>query len=286
MKFVARLVALVALTAALAGPPAAAQSDPWSLRQNTESCYIARTFTVGNRTLDLTIQSFGPDTPVHFILSGPGLPLLKQRAQVAKIGFGGIADAHSMVALFGSAGTTPMIVFAEALGPVRVNGRFVTGTPNVPLWQGVDPAAKQLYFEAPGMEPLTLQIGPMEPEYARLDACAQALADKWSAAASAGAKPVTAPKPTDQSETNWHLKFPAALLLNRISALVEVRMTIDDKGRAHDCVVQRSTWDLQYGTIACSAYQNNTRFEPARDAQGNAVPGFYNTAAIFIVLNT
>lgn len=285
MKSAVRFLASLGIAAAAAAVafPAAAQSDPWALRQNAESCYIARSFALGNRSVNLTIQSFGPSTPMHFILSGQGLPLLEQRAEAASIGFGGEQAASQSLALFGQAGDTPMIVFATALHTVSHMGWYYKGSGGVPFFAKIDPAAEVLYFDAANMDPVTLPIGPMEPEYARLDACAQALVDKWSAAASKGAKPVTPPTLLQAKETNWHIKYPENLLLHRISGLIDLRMTVDKNGRAHDCVVQRATWALRFGTDACSMFESRARFEPAKDATGTPVPALFRTSMSYII---
>jgi hypothetical protein len=286
MSFTFRLIsAFAGLLAIALGTPAAAQADPWSLSQSAESCYIARNFPVGNGTIALTIQSFGTATPVHFIISGQGLPRLPERALAAKIGFGGEEQAAQSLALFGKAGDTPMIVFASAVHKVSHMGWYYQGTTGPPFFAKIDPAAEVLYFSATGMEPLTLPIGPMQAEYSRLESCAQALENKWSAAASADATPATAPKLIDAQETSWHIKYPEPLLLHRVSGLVELRMTVDASGRAHDCVVQRATWAPRFGDDACWIFLNRSHFEPARDAAGTAVPALFRTSLSFVIFN-
>jgi hypothetical protein len=275
----------IAVGAAVATGTAAAQDDPWRLGQNAESCYMARTFDAGGRSVTLTIQSFGTKTPMHFILSGQGLPRLAQRAKAANIGFGGEKSATEALALFGEGGGTPMVVFATALHEVSHMGWYYRGSGGPPFFAKIDPTARVLYFSAADMEPLSLPIGPMEAEYARLDACAQGLTDKWKAAASGGATAVSAPKLMEAKEVGWHIKYPENLLLHRISGLIELRMTIDPKGRARDCVVQRATWAQRFGDDACRMFLNRATFEPARDAFGNAVSSLFRTSMSFIIFD-
>ena len=102
------------VTAALAGPPAAAQSDAWALRQNAESCYLERTFGSGAGKIELVIQSFGPTSPYHVVLSGANLPTDKDRARPARVGFGGEGAAKDSVVLVGSSGGEPMVLLTVA----------------------------------------------------------------------------------------------------------------------------------------------------------------------------
>jgi protein TonB len=87
----------------------------------------------------------------------------------------------------------------------------------------------------------------------------------------------------DAAEVSWHMKYPEDLLLNRVSGLVELRMTVDAKGRAHDCVVQASTWASRFGEQSCEHLQEIARFDPAPDAQGNPVSGYFHATALLAI---
>lgn len=282
---VRRAMVFGAAVAAMTHPEiAAAQSEPWALGQNAESCFLSRGYTTQSGRLDLTIQSFGPETAYHFILSGAALPLKDQRAMPAMIGFGGEAAATKSLALFGKAGAAGMLVFDASLPrPISYLGWYYQGTEGPPFITKVDPTATVLYFQATDTSPLTLQLGPMEPEYARLDACVEALDRKWAAAASGDAQPATAPTLIEGKETNWHIKYPENLLLARISGLVELRMTVDAQGRPHDCVVQRATWATRFGDDACSDFEKLAHFQPAQDSSGKPVSALFRTSMSFII---
>ena len=129
---------------------------------------------------------------------------------------------------------------------------------------------------------MNLRLGDMTGEYDRLDACVEALEAKWSAAASGGTEPAKGPELLHPGEANWHMKYPNVLLLNLISGVAELRMTVDEKGRARDCVVQVSTWAPQFGEDSCAALKSVARFEPARDARGNPVKALFRTSLMFI----
>lgn len=283
-KAVVRAAALGVFMAALLQPGlAAAQSGAWALRQNAESCYLSRSFATPAGQVDLTIQSFGPETAYHFILSGAGLPLKDQRAVATMIGFGGEQAATKSLTLFGKAGSAGMLVFAASLPrPVSYLGWYYQGAGMVPFLARIDPDATVLFYQAPDVGPLTLPLGPMQAEYSRLDACGRALDQKW-AAASGNSSPATAPTLLQGKETNWHIKYPENLLLARVSGLVELRMTVDAQGRAHDCVVQRATWASRFGEDACSQLEKIAHFEPAHDAAGKPTPALFRTSMSFII---
>ncbi len=290
---IAAVIACAALAPAAgsvkAQAPANSQPDRWMLHQASENCYLSRSFVSGGHKMDVLIESFGSQTPYHVIVRGAGLPLLPQRGEVARVGFGGrIASADTFV-LVGKSGKEPMLLFA-AQPPQREQVKILsslyvgTGTKGL-VAVGIDPLGETLSLEMTGMSPLSFPLGSMQSEYARLNGCAQALVAKWSAAASAGATPANPPKLLQAREAAWHMKYPENLLLNRVSGLAELRMTIGPKGRAHDCVVQISVWASRFGDNSCNALEEVAPFEPAHDAEGKPVSALYRTSALFVIWN-
>jgi hypothetical protein len=279
------VMVLATASAASAQSPTPRTGDPWQLRQNAESCYLDRTFDTGAGKVELLIQSFGTNSPYHFILRGSNLPSDKDRARPARVGFGGDDAAKDAVVLVGSAGAEPMVLMmVEPPHPVTVMRWFysytVTRTPTIiPL----DSAAEKLFFEFPGKDPISLPLGPMQSEYAALDGCVGKLVQTWSTAASKGSRAVTAPELLHSQEALWHVPYPANLLLNRVNGVVELRMTVSPEGRARDCKVQMATWVSQFGADACEKFKEEARFEPAHDSSGKPIAALFRTSVMFII---
>jgi hypothetical protein len=262
-------------------------TDPWKLSQTADSCYLQRSFGTGERKVDLLIQAFGSTTPYHVMIRGGGLPLRQQRAESARVGFGGEKTAQDALILVGKSGEVPMAVIAASPPrPVRVNflSWLYEGTRTAAyMVVPIDPSGTELHVELQGSGPIDLPIGSMGSEYSRLDSCAAAIEHKWALATAPDGAAVDAPQITPETATNWQVKYPPNLLLARISGLVELRMTIDPKGRAHGCVVQMATWSPQFGEHACSDIQEYARFVPAHDRQGKPVSALYRTAMMFMI---
>ena len=283
---IAAWVAAAAL-AALTGPaPAqapAVQGDAWVLGQAPENCYISRSIDADGQKAEVLIQSFGMTTPYHVVVRSPALPLLPQRAEVAQVRFGSALPSKDTYAILGKWNGVGTAVFAVSWHDVGQYGEIY-------YYQGavaqtaatIDRSAQVLSLQVPNSGPLTFQLGDMTGAIDRLDACTRALEAKWSAAASAGATVATQPELLHPGEANWHMKYPNVALLNLISGMTEVRMTVDEKGRARDCVVQVSTWLPQFGEDSCEALKTVARFKPAHDAQGNPVKALFRASIIFI----
>jgi hypothetical protein len=267
--------------------PGLATADPWKLNQTADSCYLQRSYGTGEHKTDLLIQSFGSTTPYHVMVRGDAVPLRPQRAESARVGFGGEKSAKETLVLIGKSGEMPMlVVLASPPRPFGVNflSWLYRGVrTNAPMGVPTGPSATELYVDLQGGGPIDLPLGPMSSEYSRLDSCAAAVEHKWALATVPGGAAMDAPQITPETAGNWQIKYPENLLLNRISGLVELRMTVDAKGRAHDCVMQMATWSPQFGERACSDIQEYARFVPAHDGQGKPVSALYRTAMMFMI---
>lgn len=279
----AACASLATLPVPVAAQAPTTQADAWVLGQGPENCYLSRSFSSGSQKIDVLIQSFGSTSPYHVVVRSAAVPLRPQRAEVAAIKFGSALALQDTFVVVGKWNDTATLVFAATTHEVGVNGEiYVYQRTDARTVAPIDTSGQVLSIEMPDMAPLSVPLGDMTGEYTRLDACTQTLEAKWSAAASGTAVPTKAPVLLHPGEANWHMKYPENLLLNLISGLAEVRMTVDEKGRARDCVVQVSTWASRFGEDSCRALEQIARFEPARDAQGNPVKALFRTSLIFI----
>jgi len=66
--------------------------------------------------------------------------------------------------------------------------------------------------------------------------------------------------------------YPPALRRAGIGGRVEVHMTVDPGGRVSRCVIARSSGSAELDALTCRLVSQRYRFDPARDARGQAVP--------------
>ena len=66
--------------------------------------------------------------------------------------------------------------------------------------------------------------------------------------------------------------YPAAAQRANAEGLVSVRVTVGANGRVSDCAVTSSSGNADLDAATCRLAKRNGRFEPARDAEGQAVP--------------
>ena len=281
----ARLAAAIVLTASSGA--AVAQAPPaqtaWVMGRAAENCYLTRSFGSGSQKIDVLIQAFGSSSPYHVVIRSNGLPLRPQRAEVARIGFGGSLAPTDTFVIVGKSGEMPTAVFAASSHAVSLYGSiYLYQKTDARIVVPLDPAGQVLSIDMTDAAPLSLQLGDMTGEYARLDECARGLEAKWVGTAGGGVTPVSGPELLHPGEASWHMKYPENLLLSLTSGIAEMRMTVDEKGRARDCVVQMSTWASRFGEDSCAAMERVARFEPAKDANGNSVKALFRASALFI----
>jgi hypothetical protein len=286
MRSFAAVASLLALAAPSQARQPAPQPDAWRLIQTPQYCSLARSIGEGADKADVFIQSFGSNSVYHVLVRSAALPLRAQRSAVAQVGFGGANDPKEAFIILGKtgAGVATAVFAANPPRQVEMGGAFYLGKgTDAHTTVPIDTTGETLTIDMEGMGTLAIPLGSMAGEYARLDACVEGLEAGWRTAASAGALAVSGPKMLHPGETNWHLKYPENLLLNRISGFAELYVTVDAKGRARDCVIQLSTWAPDFGDKSCSAMKTIARFEPARDSQGNPVSALYRTSLMFVI---
>ena len=75
--------------------------------------------------------------------------------------------------------------------------------------------------------------------------------------------------------------YPWEYLRNALSARVHLRLMTDERGAVSRCIVQSPRGENIAGAVACRELVKTAKFEPALDANGNPVPGFYTTMIFY-----
>lgn len=66
--------------------------------------------------------------------------------------------------------------------------------------------------------------------------------------------------------------YPRTARRNGAEGTVGVMFNVGPEGRAHDCAIVQSSGSADLDNITCRLIEHRFRYEPARDAQGQAVP--------------
>lgn len=101
-------------------------------------------------------------------------------------------------------------------------------------------------------------------------------------AAAVAKRAITPPKPKNAGG-DWFRQsdYPSALQRQGIEGTVFFRLTIDRRGRVKNCVVTRSSGHAELDISSCKAATKRARFESARNGEGRAVEGSYDSKVIW-----
>lgn len=69
--------------------------------------------------------------------------------------------------------------------------------------------------------------------------------------------------------------YPSSAIRAEEQGVVGISIQIDGDGRVTSCTVTRSSGSSALDDVTCRLYQRRARFEPARDAGGNAIASTY-----------
>lgn len=288
-QWLATMLAAAALGAAptpawAADPPRVfAPSSEWTSGGDDESCWIIRQFGNEDDRITLALQVFGPGpTSYSALLRGEPLPQRDSGALEFETRFSADADAQDRVGVLTSSGGVPRLAFRLSLEPPHVLAARGAGE-SVPF--AVD-AEREAAIDALTLtfsrgRPLTLQHGPLSEPLARLRACAAGLVAKWGLDPAVQRSLSRQPVPLEIGTWLAPGSYPWEYLRTYRSAAVNLRLMVDARGTPTECVVQSPRSPSNAGTIACREIMKAARFEPALDAAGEPVPGYFVTSVFF-----
>ncbi|MCB2067028.1 MAG: hypothetical protein KDE15_10370 [Erythrobacter sp.] len=277
---------LVAPQPALAQARNLEPAGDWSLRQDSEYCRLSRTFGSGSRQVALYLYSYGPTGGYQVILVGQGLPRNENKARVANIAWGSIADAEPSMVINGRVGNQGSITFRTY--PAQAGGRFTwiwSGTSDNRTEVPFNPLAQRLAISTGELDPIELPIGDMAQPLAQLANCEAALAASWYLSVADPATLTSQPELLNGYEVLRSLRWPATLLLNRQSLLFQMRMAVDAQGQVQDCVLQAPLIDQQDARLLCRDFTRVARFTPATGQDGQPVAALFRASTLLFLFD-
>lgn len=287
------LAAAMPLALGLAHPAAARDpfmlepSSPWEIDYAADSCALRRTFGEGQQQTQLEMRRFAP-----------GLSL--QTTVASKIRM----TTRSIRFRFGDEGEWTNLenpLFAELdddLGGVIIRHSLF----EPPLDEDAEPEEwRQFYIDndVPAMEAaaaaslenltvmrafkddLTLRTGSLKAPIVALNQCIDDLMTHWGIDVEAHKTLTRSAHPVDSAWAAGMVRYPPKMILQRAPGLVNVRLAIDETGRATECHIQMTLSDPEFEESSCADIQRTFEFEPALDKDGKPMKSYYVTTVMF-----
>lgn len=283
---------VTALTAAaLAAPamsPAAAQearvykpTAQWALDYGDDYCRLMRTFSDGKNELSLAFERIEPGPLMRLIMVGDGIRPFRSAEELGwNFAPGRGEERKARYALSKTADKKDYYNF----GPVMV-APFVPGPP--PAYDRAAERAVAKPFTAltvgSGLtEPVRIETGSMESPVGALQACADDLAKTWGLdpAKLAGATPAI----PQGGGVGWLPQgtIPFDEFGKFAGGANQVRLLVDAAGKPASCHVHWPSLSDSLNKKICATLMDKASFVPAKDAQGQAMAGYWVGNPMFL----
>ncbi len=275
------LAAIAATTVAPAqgrdAPVAFTPSSAWTVDYADTSCALRRNFSSDQGAIQLQVVSFVDANAYRFVLLSPDLPLDRGdvivrvepddgdrpiNAPTFTRGDGQVRGAWFMASVFPA---------SVAAGPDFYPGR-IPESEHLARERAIEGVSVSGVY--PGVVFLSTGslAGPMEA----LRACMDDLWRTWGFDPSLRDAVATQPQRVGYNGLARRIydAYPREMVREGHSAAVHVLMEVSPEGRVARCKAHNPEPLPQFEEAACATILQRARYEPARDAAGNAVTGF------------
>lgn len=287
-------IAIAAILSALIATPVQAKglelepSSDWLFREYDNRCRASRTFGEGQNETTLWIEQGGPEA--RFNLTFIGHPLRYPYGRGIYVQFGQepvfirsyitakSSKGRPVIRMYGAAITQPEIKRDDKdsqtanLDNVRSSIERATAD-KITL----------LRLRNAIVEPLTLNFGSFKAPMEFLHTCGEKIGTLLSEAARPLTQEATPPKAIDEDTWLSAKDYPAYLQKARMGGRLAVRLTVDKSGKASSCFVMKSNKPQLFDDAVCLGLMKRAKFEPARNASGDAVASYYFQTVTFSI---
>lgn len=258
-----------------------APSGQWGLDYGDNACTLYRRFALSEGDVDLRIEGTTPGHNFSLILASE--QLAGGRGPVRTVVGPGSDERAYDNPQRGQAGSTSAVRFGDTLLPVDVPNATLSDAASIESYIRAEASITNLLVKNAFDRPVSLRLGSMVNAMTAMRGCVDDLLITWGMDPTT-ATAVTVP-PARVSQARWaqqvHAAFPRALGRAGRSGQVRVVLVIAADGSVAHCHAHSLESQQEIETVACESRMANARYEPARDAAGNAVPGFNSMDIVY-----
>lgn len=278
--------ATLATPAAAASPVVLTPSSKWVVDYANEKCRLMRSFGTGDQTAMLMFVQSAPSGGFGLTAAGPSLRgFVDSRPVVLRVN-DTLAEMRGRPFTGKVDGVGPALIYstlafgaeemrrAESEEPVPM-----AGLPEIDLVR----AAEAEYVEfGQGNRKVRFATGNMRAPMAALNSCTADLVRSWGLDLERHRSATRLPVWTNREAVVRKIvaQYPAQAVQVGEQAIIEMRVMIDSAGAVSSCHIERTTSADALNSPACKEMAR-ARFEPALDAQGQAMPSYYATTVVY-----
>ena len=294
-----RVFSWIAAAAMVAAPAAQAQDDaavfrpsgPWTADYGEDYCRLIRTFSDGQREMSLALERLQPNAFVRLIFVGEGLRLFRNAEQI------GYAFQPT-----GASGKSRYVRSETPEGQQFFSFDPLTLAPPpalTPPAPGTPPAPPPPYDRAAELEsaggltgftlseglisPVRFETGSLRAPIEALQACTDDLLTVWGLDAekhrTMSAPPVLNPNPSGVLPQGT---IPFGEFGKLRGSANQVRLLIGTDGKVTDCAIYSPSLSQTLNTRICELAKERASFQPAKDAEGQAMASVWMGSPMFL----
>ena len=133
-------------------------------------------------------------------------------------------------------------------------------------------------------DPIILRTGEFDRPLAALNTCMDDLVQTWGIQPADLDSAVSIPKPLN--DRRWRSRvanhYPRTGLRRSRNTSFPIVLLVGPDGRVARCRSPNALGDEDFEAVACAALIEYARFEPALDADGEPVYGFWSTNMVYV----
>jgi hypothetical protein len=293
------MLSLMAAAAMAAAPAVQAQEDTvvfrpvgtWTADYGEDYCRLIRTFSDGTREMSLALERLQPDAFVRLIVVGEGLRPFRNAEQI------GYAFQPA-----GASGKARYVRSETAEGQQFVSFDPISLAPPpafTPPASGAAPAPPPIYDRAQEQEaargitgfvlaeglisPVRVETGSLRAPIQALQVCADDLLTVWGLDAekhkTMTAMPILNPQPGGVLPQGT-IPFGEFGKLNGGANLVRLLIGVD--GKVSTCAIHAPSLSPSLNERICTLAKERASFQPARDAEGQAMASVWMGPPMFL----
>lgn len=275
-------------------PAAAAQSvvtlspvTPWNVDWTPTTCTLRRGFADRELPDMLTIERFGPTDQFQLTLGSKALAGYKQGQRIwLHYKAGERSPVFGAMPGKSQSGKAFLLISSASLDPAfgQKDDQEHPADNQLRVTPAREAEIKQIAVEF-GSRTVVFDTGSLGKAFAALRTCTDDLVASWGLQPAQQSRLSARLKPLSSPGT-WitDADYPAAMRANGKQAVVNFRLTVDETGRPTACEIQRSYNDKAFDDLTCQAIKRRSRFEPARDDQGQPIASYYLNTVRFTML--
>ncbi len=275
-------------TSAQSEPVALEPSSNWNVDYGADQCTLLRIFGPEENSHAVYFRQWAPATSFAFTAAGPEFSKFKS-LRVTDVRFrAGVMPRQTEPFVGESSGFGAAIIYTQLSidenGPAPDQGTNQGDEPVTKFPQlDIDRARMVEFVElTQGKNTVTLNTGDLREAFTVMNSCMESLLKDWGLDVerhlSATRLPTMTNLPAIARKVSQN--YPRAALIRGEQAILQVRVMIDETGKATDCMINEVTRTQQLDSPACRPLMMG-KYTPALDKNGQPFASYFTTSIVY-----